>query len=1181
MADTPGVENPQDYGLTEEQARTISLRYLLSPSQFRQQEARLQQRILSRLRFGDLPRQRAEFAAQFLRGDDNKIAPDGYTIAADRLNEMRALQPDGLRSRVAGMPAGPLLAGVPFILQDDAGLAPDNTGWKALGPGNIGGRIRSILISPAAPRTMYVGSVGGGAWVSTDGAASWQPCDDLMANLAVCSMAMVSNGPLTTIYAGTGEGYYGDIDKAQDTNFIPGNGIFKTTDGWTWRQLENTKVQGGNTDFRWVNGLAANRDGSVVLAGTRTGIFRSTDGGATWTKAQSGVVVGNILFNPTDDTRCVAGMLEGGGIYYSTDRGTTWQKATNPAGSPTIGRVQVCYAAQNTGIVYASAAVTAPTMGSQIWASTDGGQSFAKKASTINYLGTQGWYDNVIWAGDSTNSNFVIVGGQDLYKSTDGGNTLTKISAFELAPNSSAHADHHVIVADPGYGTSNKTVYFGNDGGLYKAVDVTTVTTNTGWTNLNSKLPITQFYSVSGKFTTVGGVTTIASIVGGTQDNGTLRYTPAAGANAWTNWARGDGGYVASDPSSANNYYGEGPNLGVFRSTDGAGTSDDICGSYWNGSAFVWKPAPYTIADAQTQNAQFIAPVVLASGNSNALFAGGSSLWQTLNPLAPNTPTTGPSWSVIKPAVAGAKVSAIAAVSSTRAVVGYSNGQIYRATMGDTSVPVGPSNGETDEAAFTWARIDTGIGATRMCTSVAIDNIDESIFYATFGGFQANNIWRTLNQGVNWSSIGGALPPVPIYCVAIHPQNSQWLYIGTEVGIFASEDSGQTWTPINEGPTNCRVYQLVWMGNTLCCASHGRGMFSIDLTIRQQASLVLTGDSAGNLIASDARTGARVSSRATASAQITAAPLVDGTAAYCAYAQPAMLAKFGDVRNLGAAPAWQVTFAAGIAFNATPCLVKGVYPGDADVLYVVAANGVLSALNAATGASLWAVQVVPADRVGTGVTVYSNQMMNQWIYVATDKGLYTVNTQTRTLGWSTTYGCSAAPLLAANTVFVPAQSGILYSLQARTGAENWQYDTHHPNLSIPVWLLGSVIAGNQNGGLNGLDYQTSTNQFFVSFADEQVQAIAADGKQFYFASAPNYNLYAYQLNIAGTARTVRQLWAVQLPSAAVSAPQLVGTSLYLATANSKLRAVNATTGATLWEQTLPGVARGGPVLVYG
>src|SRR5690349_1785290 len=103
MVDTSSAENPHDYGLSEDQAQRIATRYRLSPSQFRQQSEQQQHRILTRLRYNGLARRRAAFSAQFHRGDDGKIAADGFTRAAERVIEMRAMEPSGLRGRVAGM----------------------------------------------------------------------------------------------------------------------------------------------------------------------------------------------------------------------------------------------------------------------------------------------------------------------------------------------------------------------------------------------------------------------------------------------------------------------------------------------------------------------------------------------------------------------------------------------------------------------------------------------------------------------------------------------------------------------------------------------------------------------------------------------------------------------------------------------------------------------------------------------------------------------------------------------------------------------------------------------------------------------------------------------------------------------------------------------------------------------
>src|SRR5262249_43553477 len=139
------------------------------------------------------------------------------------------------------------------------------------------------------------------------------------------------------------------------------------------------------------------------------------------------------------------------------------------------------------------------------------------------------WY-NALWV-DPTNANILVVGGVDLWRSTDGGTNVTPISDYSRHPLSnhpdSVHADQHTIVNHPGYnGISNAIVYFANDGGIYRTDNVFTVSQTCGWVPLNHDLGVTQFYGAAGNLTS--GV-----VIGGTQDNGTLRYTPQGGSNGW------------------------------------------------------------------------------------------------------------------------------------------------------------------------------------------------------------------------------------------------------------------------------------------------------------------------------------------------------------------------------------------------------------------------------------------------------------------------------------------------------------------------------------------------------------------------------------------------------------------------------------------------------------------------
>lgn len=237
----------------------------------------------------------------------------------------------------------------------EAGIAPDS--WNWLGPGNVGGRIRSIVIHPSNPSNMWVGSVGGGIWRTTDAGNSWSPVNDFLANLAVTTM-VINPANTNIMYAGTGEGF---------SNFdaIQGAGIFKSTDGGvTWNQLPAT----ANNNFFFVNRLAISPDGSTLLAatsrvrdvtGTLTvqlgGIWQSIDAGISWSR-QSSTEAMDIDFRPNVSTRAIVGELGSAQFLFNG----TWAPATfnppisNGGTSGTNARVELAYAPIGGLIVYAS-----------------------------------------------------------------------------------------------------------------------------------------------------------------------------------------------------------------------------------------------------------------------------------------------------------------------------------------------------------------------------------------------------------------------------------------------------------------------------------------------------------------------------------------------------------------------------------------------------------------------------------------------------------------------------------------------------------------------------------------------------------------------------------------------------------------------------------------------------------
>jgi photosystem II stability/assembly factor-like uncharacterized protein len=771
------------------------------------------QRSVRRLDYADMPRSRDAFRRLQQRDEAGTIPPNALSNALSQL--------DSTRTRAAAVPQ---VAGVPTgtavdpraMLPGLAGLAPAGAGWTSIGPGNIGGRTRSIVIHPTNTKRMWAGSVGGGVWTTADGGANWSPVNDFMANLAVCCMAMDPTNP-NVIYAGTGEGF-------QNVDSIRGAGIFHTVDGATWTQLPSTV----GPEFQTVNRLAISPDGKTLLAATRTGMFRSTDSARlTWTRTLAAEVV-DVKFHPSDATKAVAGGRADGKAYFSTDGGATWTESTHSTAWE--GRVELTYSVRRPTNVYASVQMR----NGEIWRSTNGGQSYTRRKTldptgrAAPYLGDQGWYDNVIWAGDPTDHDLVIVGGINLWRSTDGGNTLRPISTW-WEPKS-VHADQHYIVSSPGYdGVNNRTVFIGNDGGIFTTANIKTAGNEAndprvhGWQELVNSYGVTQFYGGAGNATS-------GRIIGGAQDNGTLLFTPESGADGWTTMFGGDGGWCAADPTDTNVFYGEYVNLNIHRSLDGGNSAEFISGQFWSGFAWEWKPIPFRIPDAFSGRALFIAPFILDPNAPNRILAGGASLWRTDDAKTPNTNSTGPAWVAIKgtvghqvdPTRPSSRISALAVAPGKSAIVwvGHEDGQVFASSNGTDANP-------------TWQKID-GVGPQplsvgRYCTGITIDPKNNKIVYVTFGGYTRGNVWKTTDSGATWSNIGNSLPAAPARALAVHPVKSKLLYLGTEVGVFASDDGGNTWSPTNEGPTNCSVDDLFWMDKTLICVTHGRGMFKIDL----------------------------------------------------------------------------------------------------------------------------------------------------------------------------------------------------------------------------------------------------------------------------------------------------------------------------------------------------------------
>ncbi len=681
----------------------------------------------------------------------------------------------------------------------DAGLWE----WDWLGPSNIGGRIRTILPDPTNASKLWIGGVAGGIWKSTNSGSSWSVVDDFMANLAVTSMVFDPSST-NVMYVATGEGF-GNFDA------LPGAGIFKSTDGGAnWSQLASTN----NDNFRYVNRLAAHPhsdSASIIYAVTgANSVYKTTDGGITWVnKLNTATDAVDVRVDINNNNEVIVGCKAD--VYLSDDYGESWTNETSGAANKLPsngGRSEVRFCPSNTSRIY----VSMNRNGGEIWRSTDNGSTWSRRYEGTNYLGEQGWYNNTIWVCPA-NSDRIIVGGIDLYRSTDGGSSITRISDWHDYHNggsaNSAHSDQHFIVEAADFDNStNPEVYFANDGGIQKTNDVWSVSENSGWVNLaNTSLGITQFFG--GAAANDGSI-----IVGGTQDNDKLRYKSSgawSGNNNWYQATTGDGGYAAINTTNTDIIYGEYTRLEIKKSTD---AGDSYSNSHTG------------LLDAGNElRALFIAPFSMDPNNPARLVAGGSRIWRTTDNAS--------NWAEIRDEI-GSFINKDGDVeyfkcstididdgSSARIWVGYNNGNVAMTT----------------NTGGLWTRVDNnGVGLpNRYVTDIAINPNNSNQVFVTFSGYNANNVWYTDDAGVTWENRSGTapnnLPSLQVNTVRYHPSNSNWVYIGTDLGVFATDDRGVNWSVTrnfedNEGPVNTEVSELFWQGNEfLIAATHGRGMY--------------------------------------------------------------------------------------------------------------------------------------------------------------------------------------------------------------------------------------------------------------------------------------------------------------------------------------------------------------------
>jgi len=693
----------------------------------------------------------------------------------DRINEDGSLKPTGDKYR----------AYLAFKkVQKDRGPSTNAGEWVEIGPivypnNNTSqktgtGRVNTVAFHPSDANKFWIGAPSGGLWATIDGGATYYSTTDQLPVIGVSSIIVNPVNP-SIIYIGTGD---------RDGGNTSGLGVFKSLDGGsTWTQ-SNTGM--GNKTVGMM--IMDPGDQNKIIAATSGGIYRTTDSGVNWTQVSSNNShYKDIMFHPTNSAYVYATAY--GDFYRSTDNGLTWNQVSN--GLISCNRMVLSVSADEANAVFCLLTVGGDFPFKGLFKSIDKGVNFSRitPESHPNILGyndgddrSQAWYDLCMMV-DPTDSDHILVGSINIHESINGGTSFTKKTHWV----GDVHADQHWV----GINDVNDRVYMGNDGGLYYSDDYFDT-----WTEISSGLNIAQIYKIG------QSAQKKERVINGYQDNGTANFEDGT----FTTVVGGDGmecihDYDQDQYAYTALYYGN-----IRRSTTGGQ------GNYWSIAGFD--------INGITESGGWVTPYMLHKTDPNTMFVGYKNIWRSTNVRSGTV-----NWTKISNNLGSTNSINFDQINQSLADDNIFYGM---RTSGSTHHLFRSDN--INDASPTWIDLSATLPETSHIDDIMCHPTDPEKVYL----IKNDKVYRSFDKGNNWEDISGTLlSGLSLRCFTYDKNSNEGIYVGTSFGVFYKDASMTDWIAFDGDLPRVDVRELeIYYGysdSKIRAATYGRGLWESDL----------------------------------------------------------------------------------------------------------------------------------------------------------------------------------------------------------------------------------------------------------------------------------------------------------------------------------------------------------------